>query len=206
MVTTNKNVFEHLSRILHGAFKRLPQDSVAVITDMDNLSLSLPDDMRPDYTALLKYAATKGKLVCAEAFAQARPSQGFQRLIALMSRIGYSVNILQPNQMYSGHRKQCPVDQAISARAIGICIRYKLSHIVFCSGDGDFVPVVQELRILGIHVTVVGPIRGCTARSLVEAADEVVYLTSIGMLRKTNSGEVQVKYGPMLAEPALAAG
>ncbi|MEN6520506.1 MAG: NYN domain-containing protein [Armatimonadota bacterium] len=156
--------------------------NVAVIADLDNISISLAEyGKRPDWHALHDFASRKGKVVAAEAFGETRSTAGYQSFVGALTKMGYKVHLSPATEGYH-FRKAAPVDHSLVARTMALLLDYQIDEILISSGDADFLPLIAELRSRGVVVTLVAP-DGCTSRKLAAAADEVVSFTQVGTTR-----------------------
>jgi uncharacterized LabA/DUF88 family protein len=99
-------------------------------------------------------------------------------------------------QIFAGGAKKADWDVGLAVDAIKLAP--KLDAVIICSGDGDFVPLVEYLQSVGCQVEVMAFGKSSSAK-LIEAADDFIdldqnprkYLIGYGInRRKRNSVEV----------------
>jgi uncharacterized LabA/DUF88 family protein len=73
---------------------------------------------------------------------------------------------------------KCNLDVELAIQAMEVCQEGRPDVFVIVSGDGDFAPLVESLRKMGIHVRVASGGDGLTSLDLRMAANSFVDLTA----------------------------
>ncbi|MBI5169772.1 MAG: NYN domain-containing protein [Candidatus Eisenbacteria bacterium] len=136
---------------------------VALFVDGENLygyshSLGTPHDMH--YEALLAYAARLGALEHSAIYlGAALPSDGLSRFMIALKHQGFTrVKMRLRRPLADGRQKSC-CDMIITMEAWEAALSGRFDKVVFVTGDGDFVPVLERMAERGIEVHVIGPDR-----------------------------------------------
>ncbi|MFN8588692.1 MAG: NYN domain-containing protein [Candidatus Eisenbacteria bacterium] len=134
---------------------------VALFVDGENLygysrSLDTPHSMH--YDALLAYAARLGALEHSAFYlGAALPSDTVNRFMLALKRQGWTrVKLRLRRPLADGRQKSC-CDMIITMEAWEAALSGRYDKVVFVTGDGDFVPVLERMSERGIEVHVIGP-------------------------------------------------
>jgi len=101
--------------------------------------------------------------------------------ILALAQIGYRV-VSKPLKILPDGTKKGNLDMEIALEILNQAPH--LDEIVLVTGDGDFVPLVNQLSIMGKRVTVLGP-EGATAPDLILACHQFVSLGEVEGLYST---------------------
>ncbi|MBK9032241.1 MAG: NYN domain-containing protein [Myxococcales bacterium] len=130
-------------------------ERVVVFLDFANIDRAAGDrGLRVDYQDLLEYVSDGRFLVDAHCYVPIDP-RNEHRLDALIERLWqyrYIVNTKRGTIAADSYK--CNFDVEITIDVLRVAYAVKPDIIVLASGDVDFVPLVQELRRLGIRVEV----------------------------------------------------
>ncbi len=141
-----------------------PEERLAVFIDGANLygaARSLNFDI--DYRLLLKWAASKGRLLRAFYYTALTDDQEYSPLRPLVDWLDYNgyTMVTKPAKEFTdaqGRRKikgNMDIELAIDMMEMAP----HLDHIILFSGDGDFRRLVDAVQRKGVRVTVVSTIR-----------------------------------------------
>lgn len=158
-------------------------DRVGVFVDAANLSASARREFgsKLDYRALLGHVVNGRPRSCALAFVVRDGEEGaHQGFVTALRDGGYEVREKRPKARSDGTRK-ADWDMGMAMEILDQL--EELEVVVLCSGDGDFVPLVQRLRREGKRVEVAA-FRASTDDALIRAVD--VFLPLDGRFRMTH--------------------
>ncbi|MEO1335389.1 MAG: NYN domain-containing protein, partial [Myxococcota bacterium] len=111
-------------------------------------------------------------LIKALAFVVDNGGQHFERFCDTLRRSGWELRVKKPKRFGDG-RTKADWDMGIAMEAVAL--RDRAPVIVLASGDGDFAPLVKQLRRWGQRVEVAAYSDGLAA-DLVNSADAVTRL------------------------------
>ncbi len=148
---------------------------VGVFVDAANLSASARRDFgsKLDYRALLDEVLDKRNKASAVAFVVKDGDEGLhQGFVKSLREAGYDVREKRPKERSDGSRK-ADWDMGIAMEILDQLD--DVDVVVLCSGDGDFIPLVQRLKRERKRVEVAA-FRASTDDALIRAADAFVPL------------------------------
>ena len=143
---------------------------VGVFVDVQNLyySARFMHNAKVNFRAVLQSAVQNRILVRAIAYVIRTEEVKKEAFFEALQKIGFEIKA-KDLQIFYGGAKKGDWDIGIAMDAIELAPR--LDTIVICSGDGDFVPLVEHLRrALGCRVEVVAFGKSASSK-LKEAAD-----------------------------------
>jgi uncharacterized LabA/DUF88 family protein len=153
----------------------IPKDRVGVFVDAANLSASARREFgsKLDYRALLGHVVDGRPRSCAVAFVVRDGEEGAHHgFVSSLREGGYEIREKRPKARGDGSRK-ADWDMGIAMEILDQLDA--MDVVVLCSGDGDFVPLVQRLRREGKRVEVAA-FRASTDEALIKAVDVFVPL------------------------------
>ena len=158
------------------------QDRVAIFIDGENIHYSAKHlNMRLDYLKLCRKLAGPRRLVRSYFFtALSSQSEGKIDFVNFLKLNGFSVitkEVKSFNDSDSSRNVRSCLDMELAINVMEMT--QKLDTVIICTGDGDFVPLVEAVARAGCHVEVCA-LREMTATDLIAAAD--VY-TDLGSLK-----------------------
>ncbi len=126
---------------------------VGVFVDVANLAgaARLLCDAAVDYRRLLHLAQGGRRLADARAFAIDKGTAGYEAFATALRDAGYRVFTKRP-QVFDDGTVKADWDVGMTVEILGAAD--KLDVVALCSGDGDFVPVVNALKARGVRVEV----------------------------------------------------
>lgn len=141
---------------------------VALFIDCENLIISAQEQFNEpvQWQKILRFAERWGRVIIRRAYADwSVYNQHQKELIALGIEL-----------VHTNGRGKSTADIRIAIDAVSIVASkdLPLTHIVLCSGDGDFTELVHYLRRQGKFVIGLG-VRASSASSLITSCDEFVY-------------------------------
>lgn len=167
---------------------------VVVLLDYANINRAARDRGLPiDYKALLDYLASgeDGRHLV-EAFCyfpvDPRNPNAKDREIDELSMDGYFMRTKIGS--FAGDTYKCNFDVELTMDMMRVAHVIKPAILVLCSGDGDFVPVIDYVRSMGIRVELASFIN-TTARTAILKSSSFVDLDAY--LRGTPEDEAQVE-------------
>ncbi len=151
------------------------EQRVGVFIDTQNLYHSARNlyKARVNFGAVLKDAVAGRKLVRAVAYVITTEAGDEKNFFEALSKLGIETKT-KDLQIFSGGTKKADWDVGLAVDAIKMSPR--LDSAVIVSGDGDFVPLVEYLQIMGVQVEVVS-FGQSTSGKLREAVDDFVDLS-----------------------------
>ncbi len=150
-----------------------------VYIDVQNLQATFEKfNQHVRYDKFLDYLRNKyGEPFKAVCFVPYNPEdQHRKRLIDALALMGYRVVTKQIKHLPDGSVK-ANMDLEICLEVIKAS-NY-LETIILVTGDGDFVPLVEELNRKGCRVITIGPMKGATSLELIRVSDEYYNLNEI---------------------------
>lgn len=148
---------------------------VGVFVDVANLSASARREFgsKLDYRALLQHVVDNRPRACAIAYVVKDGEEGaHQGFVTSLREGGYEIREKRPKHRSDGTRK-ADWDMGIAMEILDHL--ESVDVVVLCSGDGDFLPLVQRLQREGKRVEVAA-FRASTDETLIKAVDAFVPL------------------------------
>jgi len=168
---------------------------VGVFIDTQNLYHSakhLYNDARVNFANILRDAVAGRKLIRAMAYVISTKTGEEQSFFDALGKIGIETRSKELQEFWGGAKK---ADWDVGLAVDAITLAPKLDAVIIASGDGDFVPLAEYLRInMGAQVEVIAFGQSASAK-LREAADDFLDLSSdpstylIGYREKRGRGE-----------------
>jgi uncharacterized LabA/DUF88 family protein len=152
-----------------------PEQRVGVFIDVQNMYYSAKNlyDARVNFANILETAVAGRKLIRAIAYVVKTKTGEERTFFEALTRLG--IEAKEKELMIYGGVKKADWDVGICVDAIKMGDR--LDTIVLVSGDGDFVPLVEYLKMnKGCKVEVIA-FRETTSSKLIEAADDFIDLS-----------------------------
>lgn len=152
-----------------------PNQRVAVFVDVQNMYYSAKQlyKQKINFTALLKTAVDKRKLVRAFAYVIKADVKTESNFFEALEKIGYEVKA-KDLQVFFGGAKKGDWDVGIAMDIIRMAP--KVDAIVLVSGDGDFTDLIKYVKALGCRAEVIA-FKETTSSKLVEEADDYIALS-----------------------------
>jgi uncharacterized LabA/DUF88 family protein len=150
-----------------------PEQRVAVFIDTQNLYHTARNlyHSKINFGKVLEHAVAGRRLIRARAYVVHTESGEEQAFFEALQKVGIEIRS-KDLQVFSGGAKKADWDVGLAVDAISAAP--KLDAIILATGDGDFVPLVEYLRVHeGCQVEVVSFGRSTSAR-LIEAADDFI--------------------------------
>jgi len=151
-------------------FKKSKEQRVEVLIDVQNLYYSARNlyGAKVDFDAILKKAISGRKFVRAFAYVVRTKTGEEKPFFEALTKLGIETRIRDLQEFYGGAKK---ADWDVGITVDAIRTSTNIDVVILCSGDGDFVPLVEYLKNQGKRVEVIA--FGRTASSKIkEAADE----------------------------------
>jgi len=159
-----------------------PQDRVAIFIDGENIHYSAKHlNMRLDYLKLCERLASGRRLVRSHFYtALSTQSEGKIDFVNFLKLNGFKVvtkelRSYSENDTSTRNVRSC-LDMEMAIDVIDMCSH--LDTVIICSGDGDFVPLVDSVSRRGRHVEVCA-LREMTSTDLIAAADVYTDLATL---------------------------
>lgn len=151
---------------------RPPRDQrVGVFVDVQNLYYSAKHlyKKKVNFTEVLKAAVAGRKLIRAIAYVVKADIGEERTFFDALYNIGFEIK-MKDLQVFYGGMKKGDWDVGIAVDAIELAP--KLDTIVLISGDGDYIPLVQHLKMaMGCRVEVIAFGRSCSSKLKEESDD-----------------------------------
>ncbi len=147
---------------------------VAVFMDVQNLYHSAKNlyRARVNFKEVVRSAVASRQLVRAIAYVIRTESGEEKGFFEALTKLGIETRE-KDLQVFYGGAKKADWDVGITVDAIRIAP--SVDAVVLCSGDGDYIPLVDQLKSMGKQVEVVAFSRSASAK-LKEAADDFIDL------------------------------
>jgi uncharacterized LabA/DUF88 family protein len=150
--------------------KKPKEQRVEVLIDVQNLYYSARNlyGAKVNFDAILKKAISGRKFVRAFAYVVRTKTGEEKPFFEALTKLGIETRIRDLQEFYGGAKK---ADWDVGITVDAIRTSTNVDVVILCSGDGDFVPLVEYLKNQGKRVEVIA--FGRTASSKIkEAADE----------------------------------
>lgn len=123
------------------------------------------DNIKADPHVINEVIRERGRIVLARAYGDAMRDQKFREIF-----LEENVEIIdRPRLNKADHRGN---DIRIAIDAVEMALRHpNVTHFALITGDTDFVPLVNRLKLYGMYVTVIGS-QGNTSPKIIQAADD----------------------------------
>lgn len=167
---------------------------VGIFIDTQNLYHSAKNlyHSKVNFGQIVKDALAGRSLIRASAYVITTESGDEKSFFEALSKVGIETKT-KNLQIFSGGAKKADWDVGLAIDAVKLAP--KLDSVVLVSGDGDFIPLVEYLKVNeGCQVEVVAFGKSCSSR-LIESADDFIDLDEnprrylmVGKNGTTNSG------------------
>lgn len=155
-----------------------PGQRVGVFIDTQNLYHSakhLYNDARVNFANILRDIIAERQLIRALAYVISTKEGTEQGFFEALGKIGIETRSKELQEFYGGAKK---ADWDVGLAVDAITLAPKLDAVIIASGDGDFVPLVNYLKMnTGVQVEVVAFGQSASAK-LKEATDDFFDLSS----------------------------
>jgi uncharacterized LabA/DUF88 family protein len=130
------------------------EQRVGVFVDVQNLYYTARNvyNARVNFTAILKDAVGERPLVKAIAYGIKADMPEEQKFFDALEKAGFEVRLKDLQSFYGGAKKG---DWDVGIVMDIIKMNPKLDVVVLASGDGDFIPLLEYLQVLGQRVELV---------------------------------------------------
>lgn len=149
-----------------------PDQRVGIFIDTQNFYHSAKNlfaNARVNFGAILRDGVAGRKLIRAMAYVISTKTGEEQSFFDALQKMGIETRSKELQEFYGGAKK---ADWDVGLAVDAITLAPKLDAIIICSGDGDFVPLVEYLRLhSGIQVEVIAFGQSASGK-LKEAADD----------------------------------
>ncbi len=151
------------------------EQRVGVFIDTQNLYHSARNlyQARVNFGAVLKEAVAGRRLVRAVAYVITTEAGDEKNFFEALTKLGIETKT-KDLQIFSGGSKKADWDVGLAVDVIKMAPR--IDCAVIASGDGDFIPLVEYLQIMGVQVEVVS-FGKSTSGKLREAVDDFLDLS-----------------------------
>lgn len=152
-----------------------PGERVAVLIDVQNMYYSARNlyNSRVNFGNVLKEATAERNLVRAIAYVVRTKTGEEKPFFDALYKIGIETNEKELQEYISGVKK---ADWDVGITIDAVKLSSKVDAIVLVSGDGDFEPLIQYLKMQGCYVEVMA-FRETTSSKLIEVADNFIDLS-----------------------------
>lgn len=146
---------------------------VALFIDWENIKFSLVNaGFQPNVSSLYESAKGYGRIVIARAYADWQEEWHLDDPAALYDA---GIEPVYVPTRGKGERRKNSVDVKLAAECIEVCHNYpSIKSFILCSGDADFLHVVNILRPYGKRVVIIG-VSWTTSMQLIGGVDEFLF-------------------------------
>ncbi len=132
---------------------RNPSQRVGVFVDVQNLYYSARNiyNSRVNFSEVLKAAVGDRQLIRAIAYVVKADMPEEHTFFDALEKTGFEVKSKELQTFYGGNQKG---DWDVGITMDIIKLMHKLDVVVLCSGDGDFIPLLEYLQMSGQFVEV----------------------------------------------------
>ncbi len=151
-----------------------PGQRVAVLIDVQNLYYSARNlyGARANFGAILKLAVSSRILIRVFAYVVRTKSGEEKPFFEALTKLGIETKVRDLQEFFGGLKK---ADWDVGITVDAIRIAPSVDTIVLCSGDGDFIQLVEYLKNQGKRTEIVAFDRSSSSK-LKEIADEFIDL------------------------------
>jgi uncharacterized LabA/DUF88 family protein len=151
-----------------------PEQRVGVFIDTQNLYHSAKNiyHARVNFGNVLKDSVAGRRLIRARAYVVTTESGEEKNFFEALAKIGIETRTKDLQVFFGGAKK---ADWDVGMAVDAITMSPKLDTVILATGDGDFVPLAEYLKVHGVQVEVVSFGRSTSGR-LKEAADHFLDL------------------------------
>lgn len=148
---------------------------VGIFLDVQNMYHSAKNlyKSRVNFAEVLKTAVASRQLVRAIAYVISTESGEEKMFFEALTKLGIETKEKEL-QIFLGGLKKADWDVAIAVDSLRLAP--SLDAVVLCSGDGDFAPLVEQLKSMGKQVEVIAFGKSASSK-LKEAADDFIDLS-----------------------------
>lgn len=162
---------------------------VGIFVDVQNMfySAKLLHQSKLEYGKLLEGLRAERMLVRAIAYIVQKADVDQTSFHEALTHIGYELRVKElkvrsdPSSDRGSFVAKGSWDVGLAVEAMALAPR--LDTVILVTGDGEFLPLVQTLRRMGLRVEVVG-FEGSTSGELVKAADQFIPISSEWMFKE----------------------
>ncbi len=149
---------------------------MAILLDQANLAATASMSFRRkvNFAGLYDVLRAGRKVVRAVAFVVDNGGSSFEAFCDTLRRSGWDLRVKRPKVFQDGQTK---ADWDMGIAMESIALKGQVKTIVLASGDGDFAPLVKQLKRWGHRVEVAAYPDGL-AKELASAADHAIRLTT----------------------------
>jgi len=142
---------------------RNPDQRVGVFVDVQNLYYSARNiyNARVNFSEILKAAVGDRKLIRAMAYVIEANMPEEKSFFDALDKAGFEVKSKELQTFYGGHQKG---DWDVGIAMDIVKMMNKLDVVVLCSGDGDFVPLLEFLQMSGQLTETVAFGKSCSGK------------------------------------------
>ncbi len=150
------------------------EQRVEVLIDVQNLYYSARNlyQSKVNFAEVLKAAVAGRKFIRAFGYVVRTKTGEEKPFFDALSKLGIETRVRDLQEFYGGAKK---ADWDVGIVIDAIRTASSLDVIVLCSGDGDFIPLVEYLKNQGKRVEIVA-FGKTTSSRLIEVADEFIDL------------------------------
>ena len=150
------------------------EQRVEVLIDVQNLYHSAKNifNARVDFKEVLKKAVDGRKLIRAFGYVVATKTGEEKPFFEALTNLGIEARVRDLQEFYGGQKK---ADWDVGIVIDAVRTAPNLDVIILCSGDGDFIPLVEFLKAQGKRVEVMA-FGKTTSSKLKEVVDEFIDL------------------------------
>ncbi len=147
-----------------------PNQRVGVFLDIQNLYHSAKNlyKSKVNFKEVLEVSIAKRQLIRAIAYVISTESGEEKTFFDALTKLGIETKEKELRVFFGGLKK---ADWDVAITVDSLRLAPALDAIVLCSGDGDFVPLVEQLKSMGKQVEVVAFSKSASSM-LKEAADD----------------------------------
>ncbi len=151
-----------------------PNQRVGIFLDVQNLYHSAKNlyKAKVNFKEVLKTATANRQLVRAIGYVISTESGEEKTFFEALTKLGIETKEKEL-QIFFGGAKKADWDVAIAVDSLRLAP--SLDTVVLCSGDGDFIPLVQQLQSMGKQVEVIAFSKSASSK-LQETCDDFVDL------------------------------
>ena len=151
---------------------KLKEQRIAVLIDVQNLYHSARNiyKTKVNFKEILRKAISGRKLIRAFAYVVRTKTGEEKPFFEALTNLGFETRVRDLQEFYGGQKK---ADWDVGIVIDAIRTANSVDVIVLCSGDGDFIPLVEYLKNQGKRVEIIA-FGKTTSSKLKETSDEFI--------------------------------
>lgn len=168
--------------------------SVAVFIDVENIHYSTVNEYgdSPDWARIVDLCKQQGRISSIQAFGDWRNE--FADDVEKMQRSGIQVKFVPRGRQ--GKKSKSSLDSYLIVSAMTLFFQHpNIKTLILASGDRDYIPMIDELRAMGITVIILA-IKNTLSADLEMVVDKVIFYESLKIRSDVSEASIEAHKMP----------